>query len=81
MSSAIRTFIHSGITGVVNIVYNKGATTVIVLDNAITGMTGHQQNPTTGKTHPTARRRSRSIIEALCHAAGVPQHVRRGRSV
>ncbi|MBR6934874.1 MAG: indolepyruvate ferredoxin oxidoreductase subunit alpha [Clostridia bacterium] len=44
------TFIHSGITGLVNIVYNKGASTVIILDNSITGMTGHQQNPTTGKT-------------------------------
>jgi indolepyruvate ferredoxin oxidoreductase alpha subunit len=44
------TFMHSGITGLVNIVYNKGASTVIILDNSITGMTGHQQNPTTGKT-------------------------------
>lgn len=44
------TFMHSGITGLVNIVYNKGTSTVIILDNSITGMTGHQQNPTTGKT-------------------------------
>lgn len=44
------TFMHSGITGLVNVVYNKGASTVIILDNSITGMTGHQQNPTTGKT-------------------------------
>ena len=44
------TFMHSGITGVVNVAYNKGISTVIVLDNAITGMTGHQQNPTTGLT-------------------------------
>ena len=44
------TFIHSGITGLIDIVYNKGANTVIILDNSITGMTGHQQNPTTGKT-------------------------------
>ena len=43
-------FIHSGITGLIDIVYNKGANTVIILDNSITGMTGHQQNPTTGKT-------------------------------
>jgi indolepyruvate ferredoxin oxidoreductase alpha subunit len=41
---------HSGITGLIDIVYNKGASTVIILDNSITGMTGHQQNPTTGKT-------------------------------
>ncbi|MFR8404308.1 MAG: indolepyruvate ferredoxin oxidoreductase subunit alpha [Monoglobus pectinilyticus] len=44
------TFIHSGITGLVEIVYNKGINTVLVLDNSITGMTGHQDNPTTGKT-------------------------------
>lgn len=44
------TFIHSGITGLVDIVYNKGRSTVIILDNSITGMTGHQQNPTTGYT-------------------------------
>ncbi len=44
------TFIHSGITGLIDIVYNKGANTVIILDNSITGMTGHQDNPTTGKT-------------------------------
>lgn len=40
---------HSGITGLVDIVYNKGISTVMILDNSITGMTGHQQNPTTGK--------------------------------
>ena len=44
------TFIHSGITGLIDIVYNKGNSTVIILDNSITGMTGHQQNPTTGYT-------------------------------
>ena len=44
------TFMHSGITGLIDIVYNKGASTVIILDNSITGMTGHQQNPTTGFT-------------------------------
>ena len=44
------TFMHSGITGLIDIVYNKGAATVIILDNSITGMTGHQQNPTTGLT-------------------------------
>ena len=44
------TFIHSGITGLVNTVYNKGNSTVIVLDNSTTGMTGHQHNPTTGYT-------------------------------
>jgi len=44
------TFIHSGITGLIDIVYNKGNATVIILDNSITGMTGHQHNPTTGFT-------------------------------
>ncbi|MDR0751018.1 MAG: indolepyruvate ferredoxin oxidoreductase subunit alpha [Christensenellaceae bacterium] len=44
------TFVHSGITGVINAVYNKGNSTIIILDNSITGMTGHQQNPATGVT-------------------------------
>ena len=44
------TFMHSGITGLVNIAYNLGNSNVILLDNSITGMTGHQQNPTTGQT-------------------------------
>lgn len=44
------TFIHSGITGLIDIVYNKGNSTVLILDNSITGMTGHQHNPTTGFT-------------------------------
>lgn len=44
------TFIHSGITGLIDIVYNKGFSTVVVLDNSITGMTGHQNNPANGKT-------------------------------
>ena len=44
------TFIHSGITGLVNVVYNKATTTTIILDNRTTGMTGHQENPTTGLT-------------------------------
>jgi len=44
------TFIHSGITGLIDVVYNKGVSTVIILDNSTTGMTGHQDNPATGKT-------------------------------
>ncbi len=44
------TFIHSGITGLVNIVYNQGVSTVVILDNSTTGMTGHQEHPGTGKT-------------------------------
>ena len=42
------TFMHSGMTGLANIAYNQTNSTVIILDNSITGMTGHQQNPTTG---------------------------------
>ena len=64
------TFIHSGITGLINIAYNKGISTVIVLDNSITGMTGHQQNPTTGfnlKGDPCAK----IDLETLCRAVGI----------
>ena len=45
------TFMHSGMTGLANIAYNQSNSTVIILDNSITGMTGHQQNPTTGYQH------------------------------
>ena len=64
------TFMHSGMTGIVNLVYNKGIATVLVLDNSITGMTGHQQNPTTGLTlqnEPTYPIK----IEDFCKAVGV----------
>ena len=44
------TFLHSGITALIDVVYNKGTTTLIILDNRITAMTGHQQNPATGRT-------------------------------
>ena len=44
------TFIHSGITGLIDIVYNKGMSTIAILDNSTTGMTGHQEHPATGKT-------------------------------
>ncbi|MCL2104876.1 MAG: thiamine pyrophosphate-dependent enzyme, partial [Kiritimatiellaeota bacterium] len=44
------TFFHSGMTGILNVLYNGGATTTVVLDNRITGMTGHQENPGSGKT-------------------------------
>ncbi len=68
------TFIHSGITGLIDIVYNKGNNTVIILDNSITGMTGHQDNPTTGFT--IRREPTKQVdLEALCHAVGI-EHVR-----
>ena len=44
------TFIHSGIGGLIDIVYNKGVSTILILDNSITAMTGHQDNPATGRT-------------------------------
>ncbi len=64
------TFMHSGITGLVNIVYNSSNSTVIILDNSITGMTGHQQNPTTGfDIHGDPA--SKVDLEALCRSIGV----------
>ena len=64
------TFMHSGITGLIDIVYNKGANTVIILDNSITGMTGHQENPTTGRTIKGEPTRQIDLIE-LCKAVGI----------
>ena len=64
------TFMHSGITGLVNIAYNESNATVIILDNSITGMTGHQQNPTTGfnlKGDPCTK----IDLETLCKAVGI----------
>ena len=64
------TFIHSGITGLIDIVYNKGNNTVIILDNSITGMTGHQQNPTTGYTISGEATKQVNLI-TLCEAIGI----------
>ncbi len=64
------TFMHSGMTGLVNIAYNASNSTVIILDNSITGMTGHQQNPTTGynlKGDPA----SKIDLETLCKGLGI----------
>ena len=64
------TFIHSGVTGLINVAYNASNSTVIILDNSITGMTGHQQNPTTGyniKGDPALA----VNLEELCHAIGI----------
>ena len=64
------TFMHSGITGLVNMAYNESNATVIIVDNSITGMTGHQQNPTTGfnlKGDPCAK----IDRETLCRAVGI----------
>ncbi|HBR01615.1 MAG TPA: indolepyruvate ferredoxin oxidoreductase subunit alpha [Ruminiclostridium sp.] len=64
------TFIHSGITGLIDIVYNKGTSTVIILDNSITGMTGHQDNPTTGFTIKKEPTRQVDLVK-LCQAVGI----------
>ena len=64
------TFMHSGITGLVNMAYNESNGTLIIVDNSITGMTGHQQNPTTGynlKGDPCAK----IDLETLCRAVGI----------
>ena len=68
------TFMHSGMTGLANIAYNQSNSTVVILDNSITGMTGHQQNPTTGyniKGDPAGK----IDLEALCRSMGF-EHVR-----
>jgi indolepyruvate ferredoxin oxidoreductase alpha subunit len=64
------TFIHSGITGLIDIVYNKGTSTVIILDNSTTGMTGHQDNPATGLTIKGEPTRQVDLVK-LCQAVGV----------
>ena len=64
------TFMHSGVTGLINIAYNESNSTVIILDNSITGMTGHQQNPTTGfnlKGDPCTK----IDLESLCRSIGI----------
>lgn len=64
------TFMHSGMTGLVNVAYNATNSTVIILDNSITGMTGHQHNPTTGyniKGDVAAK----VNLEELCKALGI----------
>jgi indolepyruvate ferredoxin oxidoreductase alpha subunit len=64
------TFLHSGITNLINAVYNGSSITVIILDNSITGMTGHQQNASTGmdiRLNPAPA----VSLEALCESVGV----------
>lgn len=63
------TFMHSGMTGLANVAYNQSNSTIVIVDNSITGMTGHQQNPTTGyniKGDPAGK----IDLEALCKAMG-----------
>lgn len=65
------TFVHSGITGLINVVYNQSNATVIVLDNSTTGMTGHQPNPSTGRTIRGEISTQLNLVK-LCEAVGVP---------
>ncbi len=70
------TFMHSGLTGLVNVVYNGGNTTNIILDNSITGMTGHQDNPLTGKTL-MGTPAPNLCLEDICASLGVSRdHIR-----
>ena len=65
------TFVHSGITGLVDVVYNQGNSTVIIVDNSTTGMTGHQPNPTTGQNVRGEIAPQLDVVK-LCQAIGVP---------
>ncbi|MBE6605870.1 MAG: indolepyruvate ferredoxin oxidoreductase subunit alpha [Ruminococcaceae bacterium] len=70
------TFMHSGMTGLANITYNKGISTVVIVDNSITGMTGHQQNPCTGYTLKGEPVHG-IMLENIARAAGVAdEHIR-----
>jgi len=64
------TFMHSGITGLIDTVYNKGRHVTIILDNSITAMTGHQENPASGRTLKGEPAKTLDF-EAICHACGV----------
>jgi indolepyruvate ferredoxin oxidoreductase, alpha subunit len=68
------TFLHTGVNGLMDMVYNQGAATVIILDNRITAMTGRQDNPASG--HTLMNEPANSIdFPLLCQAIGV-KHVR-----
>jgi len=70
------TFMHSGITGLIDITYNKGISTIVIVDNSITGMTGHQENPCTGHTLK-GEEVTGIMLENICHAAGIAsEHIR-----
>ena len=62
------TFVHSGMTGLANVAYNQSNSTIIILDNSITGMTGHQQNPTTGyniKGDPAGKINLEALVKSM----------------
>ncbi len=64
------TFLHSGVTGLINAVYNQSGITLVILDNSTTGMTGHQQHPATGKNLQGAPTPV-VLLDELCRACGV----------
>lgn len=64
------TFLHTGINSLMNMVYNQGTGTVLILDNSTTGMTGHQDHAATGKTLKGDKTYAIDL-ETLCHAIGV----------
>lgn len=64
------TFLHSGITSLTNVAYNQSHATILILDNSITGMTGHQQNPATGFTLQMEAVLPVSL-EKVCEAVGI----------
>ena len=66
------TFVHSGITGLVDTVYNKGISTIIILDNSTTGMTGHQNHPATGLTIRDEVTHQLNLVD-VAKVCGVPE--------
>ncbi len=64
------TFLHSGVTGLINAVYNQSGITLLILDNSTTGMTGHQQHPATGK-NLKGEPAPVVLLDELCKACGV----------
>ncbi len=64
------TFLHSGVTGLINAVYNQSGITLLILDNSTTGMTGHQQHPATGK-NLKGEPAPVVLLDELCRACGV----------
>jgi indolepyruvate ferredoxin oxidoreductase alpha subunit len=64
------TFVHSGITGLIDVVYNDGSDLTVILDNETTAMTGHQDHPGTGITLK-GKKTHRLDLTKLCHAVGI----------
>ena len=73
------TFFHSGITGLIDVIYNQGQSTVVILDNSITAMTGHQENPGSGKTLMGEDGSAHRHRQAGARRAGPGAHLRGGR--